>query len=99
MRLVWPLIVVAAGLAVPFLGSREFVKGFMRYKQKHPGDQSGVSGADIARAEPRMWLLPIGALIVGPILNDYRLGVVPLGSDLVPVQEGRLGTELGSSNA
>jgi len=66
--LVWPLIVVAAGLAVPFLGSREFVKGFMRYKQKHPGDQSGVSGADMARAEPRMWLLPIGALIVGPIL-------------------------------
>jgi hypothetical protein len=39
-----------------------------RFKQKHPEEYDDVSAKELTEAEPRAWLLPVGALIVGPIL-------------------------------
>ena len=68
MRIAWPLLVIGVGLTIPVVGSSEFGKALDRFKQKHPEEYDDASGVDVARAEPRAWLLPVGALIVGPIL-------------------------------
>jgi hypothetical protein len=68
VKLIWPLLVIGVGLAVPFVGSMEFVRALDRFKQKHPQAYADVSAEDLTRAEPRAWLLPVGTLIAGPIL-------------------------------
>jgi hypothetical protein len=68
VKFVWPLLVFGVGLAVPFVGSFEFVRALDRFKHKHPQASDEVSAEDLTRAEPRAWLLPVGVLILGPVL-------------------------------
>jgi hypothetical protein len=65
VRFVWPSVVIALGVVVPFFGSCETVKAYKRFERKFP-ERWDPSGEDMLREEPRAWALPIGALIVGP---------------------------------
>ena len=73
-QFIWPLLVIGLGLAAPFVGSAVFVKAYDRYKRDHPDDYRHTGGVEAARSEPRMWALPIGALVVAPAL--ILVGVV-----------------------
>jgi hypothetical protein len=64
----WPLLINSAGLIAPWLGSFLFLSGFDRFRRGHQDEFPTASGREMARVEKRMWGLPVGALVLGPVL-------------------------------